>query len=704
MSQESEPHHLEVFMAPRSVAVIGASRKTGPGSFNVIENMLAFGFKGKIYPVNPLAREIAGIPCYKDVREIADPPELAVISTPRELVPAITADCAARGIKGAIVVPQGFADADDDGKRLQAELSRISIDKGIRIMGPNTLGVVNSFSGFSSSFMPLKREKAPVGVICQSGIFFVGASLFTGMMGKGIDVGNGCDIDFADALEYFAQDDDIKVIFIHIEGMVHGRRFFQVARQVTPRKPIIALKTARSLRAAEAASSHSGSFVGQYEIFEAAFRQAGILSASDPQEVLDYTRALLHLPAMKGKRVGLVTFTGAGGIILIDTFQEEGLAVSELSGKTIQKIKELSPPWMPIQNPLDIWPALMKHGLDYVYGLALDEVLRDNQVDGVICIAICPNLPADSHLDATDVIREKAAAFGNKPVVAWLYGPNQKAVSKKLEADGHVLSLPTLPRAARTLAALYKRGRFLMQETDSPPVSEFDPRARNIVQSERQKNNLTIDGQTARDLLQCCGIPSTPSRFCRDLRDVLRAAEDIGYPVALKIVSPDIIHKTEVGGVTLRLNGPDDLEAGYRRMQAVLKKNSPRVHLSGFMVEQMAADGFDAFLGAKRDPQFGPVILFGTGGIYTEIWKDISYCIAPFGAEGAFRMLEETRCNEILQGAGGQEPFDVEILVASLLRLSQFMLQMKEIKEIDINPFRVFGKGGMALDARFILA
>ncbi|MGD2269226.1 MAG: acetate--CoA ligase family protein [Desulfobacterales bacterium] len=704
MSQESGPHHLEVFMAPHSVAVIGASRKTGPGSFNVIENMLTFGFKGKIYPVNPLATEISGIPCYKDVREIAEPPELAVISTPRELVPAIAADCAAMGIKGAIVVPQGFADADDDGKRLQAELGRISIDKGIRIMGPNTLGVVNSFSGFSSSFMPLKREKVPVGVICQSGIFFVGASLFTGMMGKGIDVGNGCDIDFADALEYFAQDDDIKVIFIHIEGLAQGRRFFQVARQVTRKKPIVALKTARSLRAAEAAASHSGSFVGQYEIFEAAFRQAGILSASDPQEVLDYTRALLHLPVMKGNRVGLVTFTGAGGIILIDTFQEVQLKVSELSGRAVQKIKELSPTWMPIQNPLDIWPALMKHGLDYVYGLALDEVLRDNQVDGVICIAICPNLPADSYLDATGVIREKTASFGEKPVVAWLYGPNQKAVSKKLESGGHVLSLPTLPRAARTLAALCKRGQFIMQPAASPPKFEFNRRAKDILQSERHEGMIKIDGQTAKDLLQCCGIPSTESRFCRDLKDVLRAAADIGYPVALKISAPDITHKTDVGGVALRLGGPDDLEAGYRRMEVALKKKFPHFHLEGFVVEQMAADGFDAFLGAKRDPQFGPVILFGTGGIYTEIWKDISYRLVPFGAENARRMLEETRCHEILKGARGQEPFDAEILIESLLRLSQVMQQMEEIKEIDINPFRVFVKGGLALDARFILA
>ncbi|UCH20911.1 MAG: acetate--CoA ligase family protein [Deltaproteobacteria bacterium] len=703
MSQELRSHQLDLFMAPRSVAVVGASRKTGPGSFNVIENMLEFGFEGEIYPINPLAQEIAGIKSYKDVKEVTAPLDLAIIATPRDHVAGIVADCASVGIKGAIVVPQGFADADDEGKRLQDELSRISKDKGIRIMGPNTLGVMDSFSGFTSSFMPLKREKVPVGVICQSGIFFVGASLFTGMMGKGIDVGNGCDLNFADALAYFAEDDDIKLIFIHIEGMGQGRRFFELAQQVARKKPIIALKTARTHRGAEAAASHSGSFVGQHEIFEAAFRQAGIISASDPQEVIDYTRALLHFSPMRGNRIGLVTFTGAGGIILVDTFQDEGLAVSELSHTTLQKIKDLSPPWMPINNPLDIWPALMKHGMDYVYGLALDEVLRDDQVDGVICIAICPSLPENAYLDATAVIREKAASLAMKPVVAWLYGPNQQAVSSNLEEGGHVLSLPTLPRAARTLAVLYRRGQFLKQKVSSPPKFQFDQKAREILQSGLDEGQQKIDGQTARDLLQCCQIASTKSRFCRDLNQALKAAEDLSYPVALKISSPDITHKTDLGGVALDLDGPEDLEQAWRRMQTTVKEKAHQVHLLGFTVEQMADDGVDTFLGAKRDPQFGPVILFGTGGIYTEIWKDIAYRIAPFGWHEACRMIEETRCYQILKGARGQEAYDLETLTGTLLKLSVFMQEVEAIKEIDINPFRVFVKGGWALDARFVL-
>ncbi|MGW8302417.1 MAG: CoA-binding protein, partial [Desulfobacterales bacterium] len=276
-------HPLDTFMDPKSVAVIGVSRKTGQGSFNLIENMMAFGYEGKIYPVNPFAQEIMGLKCHRNIEEVGDSVDLAIISTPREEVPRIVKDCAGHGIKGAIVVPQGFADADADGKALQKQLTDISRNDGIRILGPNTLGVINAFSGFSSSFMPVRREKVPVGIICQSGIFFVGASTFTGMMGKGIDVANGCDLDFADALEYFGEDDDIKVIFLHIEGLKDGRRFFDVAKKVTRIKPVIALKTARTDQGAKAASSHSGSLVGAHEVFEAAFRQAGIISAKDPE-------------------------------------------------------------------------------------------------------------------------------------------------------------------------------------------------------------------------------------------------------------------------------------------------------------------------------------------------------------------------------------------------------------------------------------
>jgi acetyltransferase len=459
--EKLQDHPFHIFMNPRSVAVIGASRKTGKGSFNVIEVMRQFGFGGRIYPVNPFAEEIAGIPCHREVEEIGDAVDLAVVATPREQVLDVLRASARAGVRGAVVVTQGFADADPEGGSLQALAAGIARDTGMRILGPNTLGVLDAFTGFTTSFMPLSREPAPVAVICQSGVFFVGAAVFTGMLGKGIDIGNGCDLDCADALEYFGRDDQVKVIFLHIEGLRQGKRFHQVAARVARVKPVIALKTGRSALGARAAASHSGSMAGQHALYEAAFRQSGILSVEDQEAVSDFTKGFIHCGPMRGNRVGVITFTGGGGIIAADMIEKFGLQVAPLSPGTTGAIKDLSPPWMPIGNPLDIWPALMKHGMNHIYEAALRAVLQDPGVDGVICIAIAPNLPDDDFLNATEVIRETAVALPGKPVVAWLYGPNQDAVSKSIEAGGRVLAFPSLSRAARTLGALYRRSAFL---------------------------------------------------------------------------------------------------------------------------------------------------------------------------------------------------------------------------------------------------
>jgi acetyltransferase len=313
--------------------------------------------------------------------------------------------------------------------------------------------------------MPLKREEAPVSIICQSGVFFVGAAVLTGMIGKGIDVANGCDIDFAECLDYFAEDDETQVIIVHMEGMVGGGRFMDAARRAALRKPVITYKTARTRSGALAAASHSGSMAGEYAVYEAAFRQAGLIPASTPEALTDFTKAFLHFPVMGGDRVGVITFTGAGGIIVSDSLEESGLRLARLSADTVSGIEGLSPDWMPIGNPMDIWPALMKHGMRHVYELALGSLLKDPGVDGVICIAIAPDLPENEFLDATGTIRKVAAAQHEKPVAAWLYGPNQPAVSENIERDGHVLAFPTLPRAAEALAALYRRHIFLREKT-----------------------------------------------------------------------------------------------------------------------------------------------------------------------------------------------------------------------------------------------
>jgi len=448
---------MKSFMEPESVALIGISRKSGSGSFNYMENMIKFGFSGRIFPINPKAKEILGRKAYPNIRAVKEKIDLAVISTPREDTVSILKDCVAANAKAAIVVNQGFADADSRGRQMQREMTEIAKRDGIRILGPNTLGVLNNFNNFTTSFMPLSKERAPVGLICQSGIFFVGARVFSGKIGKGIDLGNACDIGFYEALEYLGEDPDIKIIVIHMEGLNKGKEFVSLASKVVKEKPIIILKTGSSEIGARAAMSHTGSMAGNYQVYKAALKRAGVTFLEEEGQMIYAVKTLLNLPTMKGNSVAVITFSGAAGIMGSDTLERHSLKLSTLSPETINMMAELSPDWMPLANPLDIWPAVMVHGTHKAYSVALKAVLNDPNVDGVICIAIAPTIPESSFLDVSEPLNRVMQEAPPKPVIAWLYGPNQREISKRYESKKRIMIYPTLEMAAWSLSLLRER-------------------------------------------------------------------------------------------------------------------------------------------------------------------------------------------------------------------------------------------------------
>ena len=445
---------MKNFMEPDSVAIIGVSRKTGTGSFNLMENMISFGFSGKIFPVNPKAQEILGRKVYPSVKSVKEKIDLAVISTPREDTVSCLKDCVAARIEAAIVVNQGFSDADTRGKAIQKEMTEIAKRHGIRILGPNTLGVLNNFNNFTTSFMPLSRERAPVGLICQSGIFFVGARVFSGVIGKGIDLGNACDIGFCDALRYMGEDPDIKIIAIHMEGLDRGNDFLAFAGSIVKKKPIIILKTGSSETGAKAALSHSGSMAGNYDIYRAALKQAGVTFLEEDGQVLPAVKTLLNLPTLKGNRIAVVTFSGAGGIMIVDALERYGLKVGALSPKTIETVADLSPDWMPLGNPLDIWPAVMKHGAGRAYSIALRAVMNDSNIDGVIGVATAPVIPEFSFLDVSEALNSIIEELPRKPALFWLYGPNLEEIGRRFESKNRIMTYPTLDTAAWSLSLL----------------------------------------------------------------------------------------------------------------------------------------------------------------------------------------------------------------------------------------------------------
>ena len=448
-------------MEPRSVAIIGISRRSGPGSYNLMENMQGYGFEGEIFPINPSADEILGKKAYPNVKQVGREIDLAIISLPRDLVLDRVADCVAAGIKAVIVVTQGFADADARGKDLQRRMVALARQNGVRILGPNTLGVVNNQRNFTTSFMPLVREKSPVGLICQSGVFFVGAANFSGQIGKGIDLGNACDIGFCEALEYLGENPDTRVIAIHMEGLERTRDFLDLAAVVSKEKPLIVLKTGRSEAGARAVASHTGSMAGRYDIYRAALKQAGLLFLDSDGQMGPAVRTLLDQPPLAGRRIAVITVTGAGGIMASDVLEKYGLELASLSEKTISAMAELSPDWMPLGNPLDLWPAVMRHGLKTVYPKAIETVLDDADVDGILFMSIAPELPDFEFLDVSAETNKVVPQKRQKPVVAWLYGPNRAEISAGFEREKKITVYRTIEQAAWSLSLLRRRGRFI---------------------------------------------------------------------------------------------------------------------------------------------------------------------------------------------------------------------------------------------------
>ena len=455
---------MKNFMEPRSVALIGITRKSGTGSFNLMENMIKFGFSGKIFPVNPNTKEILGKKAYPNVKELKDKIDLAVISTPRETTVNILKECVAANVKAAIVVNQGFTDADSRGNEIQKEIAELAKKHGIRILGPNTLGVMNCFNNFTTSFMPATKQRTPVGLISQSGIHFVAPDEFSWKIGKAIDLGNACDVGFYDALNYLGEDPDTKIIAIHMEGLNQGREFLSLASKIIKKKPIVIHKSGSSMIGAKAAVSHTGSIAGNYHLLKAALKHIGVTFLEESGQMPHAIKTLLNLPVMEGNRVGVISYSGGAGIMCNDGLERYDLELPSFSSETINKVAKLSPDWMPLGNPLDIWPAVMVHGAHKAYSVALEAVLNDPKVDGVICIAFAPP-PEFSFLDVSGLLNRVMEEFPpHKPVIAWTYGPKAKETRKNFESKKRIMTYPTIDISTWAMSLLRDRYKIVRQE------------------------------------------------------------------------------------------------------------------------------------------------------------------------------------------------------------------------------------------------
>ncbi|HEY3313695.1 MAG TPA: acetate--CoA ligase family protein [Bacillota bacterium] len=693
-----DPKLMELFFNPKSVAIIGVSRATGEGAFNILDNLVNMGYPGRLYPVNPKADQILGLKCYPSALDLPEVPDQAIITLPRELVPRAVRECGEKGIKAVVLVTQGFGEADEVGARLQEEFMAEARRAGIRLMGPNTLGTLNIFDRFSSSFMPIvRRQPLPASVICQTG-FFIALDLGpTVGLGLGVDVANSADLGFYEALRYLGEDERTGLIAMHVEGIKDGRVVYDLARRITPKKPVLALKTGRSKIGAATAGSHSGSLAGEYQVYEAAFRGAGIIQLEDVDDLDDAVKAFIHLPPLRGPRVAIVTTTGGGGIMAVDACEKYGLQLAEFTGPTLAKLAEIYPTWMPPANPLDVWPAAIGKFYPQIFMDIFNAAVGDPNVDAVL--AIGGSFPFPS-LDVTPFLKASAESRRDKPIVWWLYGAGAEATARSAEESRRTAVYGSPERAVRALARLYQYyGKIQGRAPEGPATFADVDRAavRRVITAAPRGAFL---GAESFSVIEAYGLPAAPWRAVRTAEEAAAASAAIGYPVALKALARGLVHKSEAGVIRLDLTGEEAVTAAFAEVIRAVERvgASPE----GVLVQSYLTGGQELILGAKRDAAFGPIVLFGLGGIFTEVLKDVAIGLAPLSRTEAERMVRSIRGYEVLRGVRGRPPVDLGAVVEALLRLSVLVAENEEISEIDVNPLLAFpeGQGCRAVDAR----
>ncbi len=688
--------NLSLLLSPKTVCVVGASRKENSVGFAVLRNMVFSGFKGIIYPVNPFADSILGLKVYKTVKDLPEIPELAVILVKAEIVPEVLLECAEKGIKFAIIISAGFKEAGKEGERLEERVKQISKEKGIRVLGPNCIGVMNtdpsvSFTTNFGSDMPLTGE---IGLISQSGAICVAILDFARTRGIGfskvISMGNKVDIDEVELLEYLGNDEKTRIILMYIEELRDGKRFIEVAKKVSKNKPILALKAGMSPEGARAVSSHTGSLAGSPEVYKAVFKQAGVIAVETPGELFEYASLLASQPYPKGNRVGIVTNAGGPGIVATDACIEYGLKVEEISQRTKNKIKPFVSPNASLKNPVD----LLAEADAEKFEAAVKALYEDKNIDAIYFL-MAPQRMID--IEAVARVIVKYAGKRRKPLIPVLMGILDVEKGAEILRKNGVPFYRFPDAAARALSVAYKYRKMTEKKTERHRHFRFSKKIKEIFKNKKG----FIDLDECFKVLELAGFPLVEWDVCKDEKELIKKSESMGFPLVLKIASGEVVHKMDQGGVILNIRNKDELRNAYKKMINRFKgkvRNYRKVVIQKMVDEKTK----EVILGSKKDERFGNLIVFGLGGIFVEIFKDVSFRLAPVSVEEAEEMVSEIKFYSFLKGVRGEKPSDIKALQKNLLRLSSFVLFADEIKEMDINPLFVFekGKGVKLVDAR----
>ncbi|MBU7031781.1 MAG: acetate--CoA ligase family protein [Theionarchaea archaeon] len=699
--------NLEYFFTPRSVAVIGASQHKGKVGHELLANIISYGYRGKIYPVNIKADSIGsllGCPVYSCIKEVPGPVDLALIVIPARFVSQALRECGEKGVKACVIITSGFSETENI--KGEQELIEIAREYSMPVLGPNVFGVVYTPNMLNASFGPRKLLPGNIAFITQSGA--LGISLMDWTIAEKIglssvvSVGNKADIDDDDLLEFFAQDENTKAITIYMEGIKEGRRFMELAEKIVMHKPLITIKSGRSQRGAKAAASHTGSLAGVDEVFSSAFKQVGILRAKTTREAFDWAR-IFHLEIPRGDNVVIITNGGGAGVIATDEAEENNLHLLDDYEYLHEVFKTSVPPFGSTRNPVDLTGQTGEEG----YRIALEAALKEDRIHSIVII-YCEAPLTDPQVVAENIIKAIDVQESKKPiVVAFIGGERSHSAINRLNEAG----IPTYPEAERAMDALgafYRWVHFMESERRETPPGTLDMDTTlitDIIAKARKEQRLQLLESEAKQILRIAGFEVPAFCIGTSMEECVRAAEQIGYPVVMKIVSEDIIHKTEVKGVRVNIRSAGEVRETYQDIMTRARNRYPNANLRGIIVCEMVEKGVETILGISSDPQFGPVVMFGLGGIYVEALKDVAFRVAPLSKKDADEMIHEIKAISLLYGIRGAKRRDIDSLRDAIYRLGLLVSALPEIAEMDINPLMILekGEGCRVVDARITL-
>ena len=691
--------NLWAILRPRSVAVIGASRDPSKIGSRILRNILSSGFRGAVYPVNPNASEVLGLRCYASVLDVPGPVDLAVVAVPAKLVPQVVEECGRKGVGAVAVISSGFKEVGNE--ELEKRVVETARKHGLRILGPNIVGVWDTRTPINYSFIDANPLPGSIAFVSQSGALMTSLLWWTRERGIGfsclVSIGNRADVGEADLLALLREDPETRVVAIYMEGLGEGegRRFLEEASKTAAVKPVIVLKAGRSEAAAEAIRSHTGSLAGSDEVYEAALKQARTLRAPGLRELFNWALALALSPEPGEGTAVILTHGGGAGVIAADALNGMGVPLAPLPQDLQERLRKFMPPFGSARNPVDLTGMMTAESLRG----ALVEVLRDPRVGAVLVWAGQGAIPTPEELGEAVLSAVREAGLAKPLVVSITGGEECRGVLRKLIQAG-VPAYESPEDAASALAAVYRYYRRRKERKGEPARVEGDrARAGEIIGRARAEGRALLTPVESFEVARAYGIPVVEHAFAPDLEAAAEAARRIGYPVALAVETPDVAHKTEVGGIALNVKSEEELREAYARVMGEFARRAPGARVFGVSVRKMVPRGFEVFVGARRDPVFGPVVSFGWGGVEVELIRDVSVRVAPLTWEDVEEMVAETRAGRVLKGYRGP-PLDEGAVKSAIAGVAALIEDFEEVAAVDVNPIFVYEKGAVAVDVK----